>query len=163
MVNIYSTTHRGAYNKFVILSEGQAFFRLGRSRRISLILPQSEILRLRAAKMRRFAQDDSSEVVVDILKSYRQKIDDLDAEIVELLRQRYDVIREVGHIKARENLPAVLQDRVDEVVGNAERMALEQGLDAEFIRDLYVQLVKHSCNLEEDIIARLSGRKAARP
>ncbi len=98
---------------------------------------------------------------MDILKPYRAKIDALDREIIDLLRARYDVIEEVGHLKAREDIEAVLQDRVDEVRENAARMAAEHGLDEDFIRHLYAQLIDHSCALEETIKQKLKKGKAA--
>ena len=95
----------------------------------------------------------------EILEPYRKKIDALDRDIIELLRKRYDIIREVGDLKARENLPAVIQDRVDEVRENAARMAKEKNVDPVLVRKLYAQLIAHSCELEEEIIR--STKKAA--
>lgn len=94
---------------------------------------------------------------MEILKPYRDRIDALDRQIIDLLRQRYDVIEEVGHLKAVNNIEAVLPDRVDEVRENAVSMAIEKGLDGEFIRDLYARLIAHSCDLEETIKSRKTG------
>ena len=96
---------------------------------------------------------------MEILKPYRERIDELDRQIIDLLRKRYDVIEEVGHLKFREGLEAVLQDRVDEVRENAASMAAEQGLDEDFIRHLYAQLIEHSCDLEEQIKQSLREQK----
>ncbi len=98
---------------------------------------------------------------MEILKPYRRKIDDLDRQIIGLLKQRYDVIREVGELKAKQAIDPVIQSRVDEVRENAARMASEQGLDADFIRHLYAQLIEHSCNLEEEIIQGKPQKKTA--
>jgi 4-amino-4-deoxychorismate mutase len=98
---------------------------------------------------------------MNILKPYREKIDNLDRQIIELLRQRYEVIREVGHLKAHESIPSVIKERVDEVRENAARLAAEKGLDEEFIGHLYAQLIEHSCNLEEEIIQSLRAQKKA--
>ncbi len=95
------------------------------------------------------------------LKPHRQKIDQLDRQIIGLLKQRYDVIRDVGHLKARENIPSVLPDRVDEVRENAAKLAAEHGLDEAFIRHLYAQLIEHSCSMEEEIIQSTKTKKAA--
>lgn len=95
---------------------------------------------------------------MDILKPYRAQIDALDAEIVTLLKQRYDVIRAVADIKAREGIPSYIQERVDEVRENAGRMAAQQGIDDQFIKHLYAQLIQHSCDLEESIITREDSR-----
>lgn len=89
--------------------------------------------------------------IKNTLKPYRERIDILDKKIIDLLRARYDVIEEVANIKIRDNIPAVLQYRVDEVRENAARMAAEQGLDESFIRELYARLIEHSCKLEDKI------------
>ena len=98
---------------------------------------------------------------MEILKPYRARIDSIDEEIIDLLRKRYDVIEEVGHLKAREGIDSVLQDRVDEVRERAASMAAAKNLDEEFIRQLYAQLIEHSCNLEQEIIDDLNTRKAS--
>ncbi len=84
-----------------------------------------------------------------ILKPYRDRIDEIDAQLIDLLRQRYDVIDEVAVLKLREGIDAVLQDRVDEVRENAVARAVEKGLDADFIRTLWAQLIDDSCQREE--------------
>lgn len=98
---------------------------------------------------------------MEILKPYRARIDDLDRQIIDLLRQRYDVIEEVGHLKAHEGIEAILQDRVDEVRENAARMGAEKGLDEDFIRKLYAQLIEHSCDLEDKIKSNLKEKAKA--
>ena len=95
------------------------------------------------------------------LGPYRARINAIDEQIVDLLRQRYDVIEEVGHLKAREGIDATLQDRVDEVRERAGALADARGLDGDFIRKLYAQLIEHSCNTEDDIIQNLKRRKAS--
>ena len=86
---------------------------------------------------------------MEILKPYRARIDALDAQIIDLLRARYDVIEEVAELKAREGIPCTIPSRVDEVRENAIAMAAEKSLDSEFIGKLYQQLIDHSCALEE--------------
>ncbi len=98
---------------------------------------------------------------MEILKPYRARINALDEQIVELLRQRYDVIEEVGALKADHGIAATLPDRVDEVRENAAKMAAEKGLDEDFIRRLYAQLIEHSCNLEDDIIEAAQQKRAS--
>lgn len=99
-----------------------------------------------------------SEAVKMAMRPYRTRIDELDKEIITLLRRRYDVIEEVGEFKAYEEIDPVIQERVDEVRENARRMASEHELDSDFIADLYAQLIDHSCQLEVKIIADLKAK-----
>jgi len=86
-----------------------------------------------------------------ILKPYRAKIDSLDKELVALLVQREKIIHEVAHIKHENNIPAVLQSRVDEVRENAVSMAVEKGGDADYMREIYKTIIRLSCEIEENI------------
>lgn len=88
---------------------------------------------------------------MEILKPYRARIDALDDKIVDLLVERTKIIREVGVLKAREGIPAILQDRVDEVRERAAARAAERGMDADLVRKLYAILIDYSCTLEENI------------
>jgi chorismate mutase-like protein len=89
---------------------------------------------------------------MDILKPYRARIDALDKQILDLLRARFDIIDEVAVLKKREGIDAVLQDRVDEVRENAGDYAAELGLDADFIRRLWAELIADSCAREDRYI-----------
>lgn len=96
-----------------------------------------------------------------VLKPYRARIDEIDEQLVALLRKRYDVIEEVGVLKHREGLEPVLQGRVDEVRENAARRATDKGLDPEFIAKLWALLIEHSCDLEAKIIADINSGKVS--
>lgn len=97
---------------------------------------------------------------MEILKPYRARIDEIDAQMIALLRQRYDVIEAVGVLKAQHGIPAMIPARVDEVRENAARMAAEVGLDAAFIRLVYAQIIEHSCALEASIAQSLKRARA---
>ena len=94
-----------------------------------------------------------------ILEPYRARIDALDEEIVELLAKRLAIIREVGELKFRENIPSVLHDRVEEVSEHAAGVAAQRGIDPNFVRRLYTILIDYSCNLEEDIKSALASSR----
>lgn len=90
------------------------------------------------------------------LKPYRARIDAIDDQIVDLLAQRLDVIREVGDLKAAKNIPPILQDRVDEVLDRTAARAESKNLDASLVRDLYSKLIRYCCDFE----ARIIGKKS---
>jgi chorismate mutase len=92
---------------------------------------------------------------MDILIPYRQKIDTLDKAIVELLVQRFDVVREVAAIKAQHGIPVVLEDRIRQVIDQAGEQAFEQAPpdsaeDVEsMVREVYMMLIAICCDYEE--------------
>lgn len=86
---------------------------------------------------------------MEILKPYRARIDALDDKIVDLLKNRLDIIHEVAALKARENIPAVLESRVREVI---DRAGIRAGRHEDEVREIYTLLVTICCDLEEKLI-----------
>ena len=97
--------------------------------------------------------------MMEILKPYRKRIDDLDDQIVDLLCARELIIREVAELKSAENIPAYLNDRIDEVRERAAKRAGENGTDENLVRELYRQIIEYSCQLEEKLMSETSKSK----
>ncbi len=94
---------------------------------------------------------------MEVLKPYRARIDALDDKIVDLLVQRFDIIREVGPLKYREGIAPILQDRVDEVRERNADHGARRGIDRDFMRRLYALIIDESCALEQRIADKLSA------
>lgn len=94
----------------------------------------------------------------EILKPYRDRIDALDDRIVDLLIERIGVVREVAQVKQQHKIPAVIEERIAEVIDRAgdrveAAIAGEQGEDdADRIREVYALLVVTCCDLEEELM-----------
>ena len=58
---------------------------------------------------------------------YRARIDDLDAQIVALLGQRFGIINEVAKLKAERGIAPILPARIEEVVAHARAKAEKAG------------------------------------
>ena len=71
----------------------------------------------------------------------RREIDDIDAAIVKLLRQRLDVVERVIEVKRREGLPADIPARVEEVVATVRKRAEEAGLPPDLPETLWRILI----------------------
>lgn len=89
------------------------------------------------------------------LKPYRMKIDEIDDRIIDLLAQRLDTVRDVAVLKAACGIPAVLEDRVEEVRDRCAKRGASKGLDEALVRRLYTLIITHACDTEEDIISTL--------
>lgn len=106
--------------------------------------------------------------VQEIMKPYRDRIDALDDKIVDLLIERVGVVREVAKIKSLHNIPAVIEERIAEVIDRAEMMLEgsidgEQGEDdADRIREIYALIVVICCDLEEELMVRANKGTASK-
>ncbi len=70
------------------------------------------------------------------LNRLRDRIMDCDRQLVEVLRRRRDLVREVGTLKASLGIPVTDPRREAEVVRRAAELAREADLDEELVRNL---------------------------
>jgi len=89
-----------------------------------------------------------------LLEEHRQKIDFIDDRIIDLLAERMEIVRAVAEIKAENDIPAVLPDRVEEVIERCSTRADAKRVSPELARLLYTLIVDYACALEEEIIAK---------
>lgn len=91
---------------------------------------------------------------MEILKPYRVRIDALDDQIIDLLAQRMDIVREVGVVKARENIATVQEGRVIEVRERCAERGAKLGLNPGMVRKIYTTIIDEAHELEQMISAR---------
>lgn len=89
----------------------------------------------------------------------RAEIDRLDHDLVRLFAQRADYIDRAAQIKATADLPARINDRVEEVVANVRRHAATHGLPPDLVEKLWRRLIDWSIAREESRLGPDSLRK----
>lgn len=77
------------------------------------------------------------------MTALRARIDALDARLVAMLAERSRLIDRAAQIKARDRLPALIVDRVEQVVDNVRLLAGEEGVDADLVESLWRQMMAH--------------------
>ena len=87
----------------------------------------------------------------EILKKYRQEIDEIDEKLMDLLGRRFEIVNEVGNVKAQHSIEVVQSKRADEVVERAMRMAEERGVNPFFIRSFYESMIDEAHIIEHAI------------
>jgi len=86
------------------------------------------------------------------LTAYRESIDAIDAQLVELLGRRYAICREVARLKKAHDIPMMQTGRVEQVKQRCARLAAQHEVDPDFIRELYALIIGEACRIEDDII-----------
>jgi 4-amino-4-deoxychorismate mutase len=88
------------------------------------------------------------------LEQFRQEIDALDAQIIEVLGKRFEVCRQVAHFKKAEGIPMMQPGRVEEVKKRRQELGIEQGITPDFMLHLYSLIIQESCRMEDEIIEK---------
>jgi chorismate mutase len=92
-----------------------------------------------------FAQPNAD--LTQALTSSRQRIDSLDDQIVQLLNQRAQVVRDVGLIKKKYNAPASAPGREDQVLHRAAGQA-QAPLTPSAIESIYKVILHEMASME---------------
>lgn len=90
-----------------------------------------------------------SERVPPDLAQLRAEIDRVDSELVQVLARRQKLVERVVTIKERDNLPAFIPGRIDEVLNNVSRQAEDAGLSPDLARTLWKAMIHWFVELEE--------------
>ncbi len=89
----------------------------------------------------------------DMLKGYRQSIDNIDAALVFLLAERFKVTQAVGRYKAQSGLPPADPSREENQIARLRKLAEDADLDPEFsekfLRFIIDEVIRHHEKLRE--------------
>ncbi len=74
------------------------------------------------------------------LNEARAKIDEVDEQIVALIAQRNNYIKQIAHFKTSiDEIKA--EDRINDVISRVREQAISLGLSPNLINDLYVRMI----------------------
>ncbi|WP_068085139.1 chorismate mutase [Polycladidibacter stylochi] len=93
------------------------------------------------------------------MSELRLQIDQIDREIIETFAERLTYITRAAELKQDNGLPARIEERVEEVVGNVKTHAGELGLNADLFEAFWRQLVDQAIEHEESFLGKDSLRK----
>ena len=82
------------------------------------------------------------------LGDLRQRIDAIDAAIVDLLAQRMDACRDVAEIKEATGTTVIQPQRVRDVLASRRQWAIDAGVDADFAEQLFRILLSETHRIE---------------
>jgi monofunctional chorismate mutase len=73
------------------------------------------------------------------IQNLREKINEIDSEIAQLLKNRLDSVKKIGDIKKTKNLPIIDKNREDTILSK---------LDSDYEREIFKKILSESRNLQ---------------
>ena len=83
------------------------------------------------------------------LRDIRKDIDTNDQKIVQLLAERWTLVRAAGAIKRENDLPYWQKERVKEVLSSRAEWADELGVNVVLVKDIFQLIVTSATNSEQ--------------
>jgi chorismate mutase-like protein len=91
------------------------------------------------------------------LLALRQRIDELDRQLLDVLAERINICHEVARIKEHSDTPIIQPERVRNVVTTRRQYAIDQGIDPDFAEDIMRVVLSETHRIE------IAGRRADGP
>jgi isochorismate pyruvate lyase len=88
------------------------------------------------------------------LAKLRDEIDAVDAELVTLIQKRFQIADRVIEAKRAHGLSAALPDRIEQVVLNVLRHAMETHVPAQTIEKIWRTLIAETIAYEERVLGK---------
>ena len=92
--------------------------------------------------------NDHPEVVSE-LDEFRHKVDLLDTQIIELLAERFGVIKHIGEYKRARNLAVYQPDRWQDVMNSRVKEGMSKNMTEKFMKSLLFAVHEESVKLQE--------------
>ncbi|MBS7623536.1 chorismate mutase [Candidatus Bathyarchaeota archaeon] len=79
----------------------------------------------------------------------RKQIDEVDRQILDLLRRRLTIAEEIGRVKVENRLPTRDEEREREVLERAASKAEADGIDPEPVRRIFTEIIRLSTEAQK--------------
>lgn len=99
----------------------------------------------------------AEEAVAAGLAPFRARLDEIDAQLVDLLGERFQICREVAVHKAENEIEMMQPGRVEIVRARYLQHGAEVDLPAEFTASFFDLLIDATCRAEDELMERLAA------
>ena len=93
------------------------------------------------------------------IQEIREAIDNIDEEIIKLIGRRFNYVKEIVKFKSKDRDSIIAKDRYNEVIENRRMLAVKNGLNPDFIENVYKSLINHFINKEIEIAEKSNYKK----
>ncbi|MFW5753815.1 MAG: chorismate mutase [Marinilabiliaceae bacterium] len=100
--------------------------------------------------------EDTPRVTIDEL---RKKIDLLDDQLLDLLKERMAISEAIGKYKYENNITILQTRRYDEIMNNRRERGTQRGLDEDFVTGLFESIHEESINRQSQIMNKALSKK----
>jgi chorismate mutase len=105
----------------------------------------------------RTALTPAEQAVADGLAPFRARLDQIDAQLVDLLGERFQICREVAVHKAENDIDMMQPGRVEIVRARYLQHGAEVDLPADFTAGFFDLMIDATCRAEDELMARLAA------
>ena len=88
----------------------------------------------------------------DKLAMLRSQIDKIDREILNLIIQRFELVKKISLEKKKRNISVVDRARESQILNNIARMAKEKGHEGDLLKKIFQAIIKSTREFELKLV-----------
>lgn len=92
------------------------------------------------------------------INEIREQIDSVDSQMLDLLRQRMDMVRKIGEIKSENNVAVFQLNRWEKIRDTRMQWANKLGLSLDFVKRMLQLVHKESIQQQTDTMKKINGK-----
>ena len=96
--------------------------------------------------------DDADAVYHSKLKAFRERIDELDHQILDVIADRFKVAKNIGELKKEHNVAVFQSDRWNEMLSDSKIQGQKLGLSDEFVEKLLQLIHVESVEIQNQVM-----------
>jgi len=96
---------------------------------------------------------------IDQVGELRSRIDKLDLQLLDILVRRVELIGELGDLKRANNVSVLQLERWKEIIDNCMAIARANGLNEEFVRNVFLQIHDEAIRLQSKMLQEFAENK----
>lgn len=83
------------------------------------------------------------------LKKYRDIIDEIDSQIINLLAQRFEIVKKVWEYKKQNDLPPLQPERWQQVLSSKKQLAKQYWINPDFVEKIWNEIHDYALDIEK--------------
>lgn len=93
-------------------------------------------------------------IIMTELEKYRENIDRIDKQLINLMAERFRYSAQIGAIKKSEGLSVLQSERWDEIISSRREYAAKAGLSEKFTGEIFQHIHDESIRIQQEIAGR---------
>jgi len=90
------------------------------------------------------------------INTAREKLDQLDSQLLDIIAERISIVRNIGELKAKKGMPVLDVHRERALLTRILEKADERDLSQHFISQIFRQMIRYGRSTQETILAPLT-------
>ncbi len=93
-----------------------------------------------------------------MLEMYRNQIDNVDNELMILLKRRFQTAKKIADYKMKNNLEIENLSREDEIIRKMSSKATVMGIHDGFVREIFDRIIEESKRIQKEYVDKKSNK-----